>query len=413
MVIKRPFYGWWIVVVSIIGISVNHAPFAIGSLSFFVEPMSSEFGWNRAQISIAPSILMLTLAFSITVLGRIMDNVGVRRILIPSLFIFAILLIAIPVFVSQLWHFYLIYFFMGSIGGGVTSSGYLWTIVRWFDRNRGLAIGIAMSGAGLGFFYVPLILQYVIAEMGWRAGYYSLASIIIFIVIPLVWMSLVESPHRVGLTVDGKPSQADQDLEVELTGIPPLSAIHKPAFWIMGTIFCLLAFSLYGLLPHLVPMLTDRGVTSVRAAAIMSTIGITVGLSRAIIGFLLDKYFAPFVAATCFSAALLGVFILAMDFSGYMLFIAALLVGIAVGAEFELLAYLTTRYFGLKYFGLMYGLFFAIFLIGGAFGPWCYGLVFESTGAYTVVLYCSAFMIFVSCLLALILPKYPDGFAVG
>lgn len=166
---KKFYRGWCIVVVCLLGISTGPAAFGLASLFLLGGPLGEEFGWSRTAISTAVSAMMLCTAFSLPIMGRMVDRFGVKRVLVPSVIILGLCLMA-GALVTRYWQFILIYVAMGTIAVGTNSVPYMHVLASWFDRRRGLAIGIAGSGTGLGFGYVPLITQYCVANYGWRGA---------------------------------------------------------------------------------------------------------------------------------------------------------------------------------------------------------------------------------------------------
>lgn len=390
-----------------VGISSAPSQFAFASLGLFMEPLTAEFGWDRAQLSLALTVFTVALAFCLPLAGRVVDRIGSRRVVVPSIVICGLCLAAIPL-VTQLWHLWAIFLLIGSLGAGANSLPYMLTISAWFDRRRGLAIGLSMAGAGFGFAYVPPLVQFMIDGYGWRSGYLLLAAINIVIAAPLVGLVFRDSPRSKGLLPDGDPAPATRAVPAEATGPNLAQSLRRPEFWMLWLVFGALAFSLYGLLPHLVPMLTDRGMPTERAALAASSIGITIVIARAVIGYLIDHFFAPRVALLFFLASAVGIAILAAGGIGAWAFLAAVLVGLSIGAELDLMAYLTTRYFGLKHFGTVYGVMFAALLVGTSLGPVSYGAAYELSGSYINVLFVCAALNAGASLLLLLLPPYPD-----
>ena len=407
---KQPtgvFYGWWIVLAAMVGISSAPSQFAFGSLGLFMAPLTAEFGWNRAEMSLALTTFTVSLAVFLPLVGRIVDRFGSRRVVVPSIVICGLCLAAIPL-VSEIWHLWAIFFVIGSLGAGANSLPYMLTISAWFDRRRGLAIGLSMAGAGFGFAYVPPLVQYMIGTYGWQTGYLLLAAISVLVSAPVVGLVFRDTPAMKGLMPDGDPAPAASAPAAELSGPDLGTALRRPEFWTLWVVFGGLAFSLYGLLPHLVPLLTDRGMAAEQAALAASTIGITIIIARAVIGFLIDRFFAPRVALLFFLMSAVGIGILAAGGIGGWAFVAAIFVGLSIGAELDLMAYLTTRYFGLKHFGTVYGVMFAALLVGTSLGPVSYGAVYELTGSYLNVLVLCAVLNAGASLLLLLLPPYPD-----
>jgi len=399
------YYGWWIVATAAVGMSTGPGQFAFGSLGLFMIPLGEEFGWNRTEISLALTFFTLALALSIPYIGKLVDQFGSRKILLPSLVVFAVLLALIPVLANQLWILFLLFVLIGSLAAGANALPYLRSISAWFDRRRGLAIGIAMGGSGMGFVYVPPMVQYMIDSHGWRSGYFMLAAVTFIVAVPLVYFVLREAPSQA--EIEGN-DELDQGVVEEKSGsrIPLLLLLKRPLLWQLFVIFCLLSFSLYGVLAHLVPMLSDRGMSSGYAALVMSTLGSSIVVARVIIGFIIDRYFAPFVAAICFLVAVAGVGLLATGAVGSLAFLAAVLIGFSMGAEIDMLAFLTGRYFGVENFGQVYGILFTSFLIGTSVGPVAFGLAFESTGSYILMLVVSIVLMLISTVITVLLPRY-------
>lgn len=400
------FHGWNIVGASIFGFSASPGQFAFAALGIFTIPLGIEFGWSREEISLAATIFTLTQAFSTALIGRMVDRFGAKEVLIPSILIFGLLLAAIPLLVTELWHFYALFLLIGIFTAGSAAVSYLRIISAWFKKNRGLAFGITMAGGGLGYMYVPPMLQYLITHYDWRYGYYALAAIVIFIALPLVYKVVINTPMEVGLTQDGL-TEPEQDEEGKKGNLISLRTLLKDkVFWIIYATIGLLTFSLFGLMLHFVPMLIDRGAQNMTAAQAFSFLGATVVIARVGIGFLLDKIFAPRLAMICIFLSTIGVIILSTGVSGPLTFIAAIFLGFSIGAELDLLAYLTTRYFGLESFGMVYGILFSAFLFGVSTGPLAYGIAYETYGSYINMLMVCTGILIIAALLMFLMPKY-------
>ncbi len=408
--VKRPriFYGWWVVVAAMICISTGPGPFAFAALGLFILPLSSEFGWDRAEISFCLTLLIGATAVSLPFIGRLVDRIGSRRILIFSLIMMASCLASIPTFVSELWHLALVFLLIGTIAAGTNSVPYMPLVSAWFDRYRGLAIGLSIAGIGLGYAYVPIILQYLIENRGWRSGYYALSAIVLFVAMPLVIFVLRESPADMGLKPDGATEGPQPKATRKDIGYTTAEIFRHREFWILSLIFVVLSFVVNGMLAHMVPMLVDRGMGPGRAAAVAATEGLTVFLSRIFIGYLVDHFFAPRVAMIFFTLSAVGMVIFALGAVDGWAFFAAILLGLSLGAEVDLLAFMTGRYFGLRSFGAIYGLLFAAILTGTALGPLAFGIGFETTGSYVGIISICVGINIVAVILTGMLGPYPD-----
>lgn len=405
---KSIFRGWWLVLASMLALSTSAGPFALASLGVFMKPFSEEFGWSRVEISWSFSILAICTAVSITIVGRLVDVFGPRKVVISSLFALGVCLLAIPLLVTELWQLLFIYFLMGTIGAGSNSISYMPAIAAWFIRHRGLAMGLAVSGIGLGYAYVPVLVQSVSSHYGWRMSYYALASIIFIVSIPLVHLLVSDSPAAKGLMPDGIDQGEIPKSASKTIGVTTRQALRTREFWMIAIIFLLISFAMYGLVAHLVPMLTDRGVSPASSALAASVLGAHVFIGRILVGFLIDKVFAPYVALAAFTLSALGVAAFALQLGGAAIYIAAALVGVTIGAETDLLAYLASRYFGLREFGMICGLQAAAYLCGTATGPVAFGLGFEWFGSYTITLIVALAFVLLGILLTANLKPFPD-----
>jgi predicted MFS family arabinose efflux permease len=404
---KSRFSGWWMIGATMITMSAGNAPLAVASLGVFMGPLQREFGWDRAEVSLCSSLLIGSMVFSIAVVGKLVDRFGTRAVLVPSLAAAGIGLAAIPTLATQLGVLWALFLFMGVFGTGTNVVTYMPMLSAWFHRHRGLAIGLAVSGIGLGYSYVPILAQWVIDNYDWRTAYYVLSAIALLVAVPIAQFVLVEKPADKGQYPDGiegtPPPATSRDV-----GLETRTALRTREFWVMLAIFFLLTFATYGIFIHLVPMLIDRGMTPQAAAGVASVTGIAVLVARVLIGFLVDRFFAPRVALVAFILCAAGAALLYFGAAGGQAFLAAVMVGLAIGAESDLLAYLSSRYFGLRSLGTIFGLQSAAYMLGTASGPWAFGRGFEATGSYATMLATCIGLVFVAIVLTLVLRRFPD-----
>jgi MFS family permease len=156
-------------------------------------------------------------------------------------------------------------------------------------------------------------------------------------------------------------------------------------------------------------MLSDRGISTEKAALASSALGIAFLFGRVISGYLLDRFFGPYVAVSFFVGAAFGLALLWIGAGGGAAFLGASLVGLGVGAEGDLMAYLTSRYFGLRFFGEIFGYIFAIFTLAGALGPLLMAIGFDRAGSYRVPLLFFLFASLVAIVLMLRMGPYRYG----
>ena len=191
-----------------------------------------------------------------------------------------------------------------------------------------------------------------------------------------------------GLWPDGEPgghTKATQPGSQE-PGLSRREAWHTGSFWLIASAFFLMSVSVHGCLIHLVPMLTDRGVSAQSAALATSLLGGALLVGRVGAGYLLDRFFASYVAICFLCGAALGIFMLWSGVVGGLAFGAAILLGLGLGGETDFMPYLVSRYFGLRAFGEIYGYILATWGLGGVIGPLVMGMGFDTTGSYRLVL---------------------------
>lgn len=401
------FYGWFIVFVSLLAVSASGAPFVVASMGLFFIPFHEEFGWSRTQLSTLLSIFILTIMVSQPIAGRFIDRLGTRTVLIPSTIAFGLGLTAVPLLVSELWHLGLVFFFIGTAGVAANTMPYLRVISVWFNKRRGLAIGISISGIGLGYAYVPVLVQTMINNHGWRSGYYALGAIVLFIIVPLISLVLKESPAELGLSPDGATQSTADNVVLEY-GMSSSAAIRKREFWLLSLVFLFIAFILHGILLHLVPLLRDKGIDATTTSYMAAVMGATVFVSRILIGWLIDIYFAPKVALVFFGLSAMGFLVLLLSSNMLLMYLAAMMIGLSLGAEVDLLAYLCGRYFGLNSFAEIFGLLFVSVLLGSVLGSITFGYGFDSMNTYSGVLIFCVVLNIVALLLITRLGPYPD-----
>jgi MFS family permease len=362
-------------------------PIIVYSFSVFIKPLTQEFHSNRASISLAFTLANLSQGVSSPLIGRLADRFGARRVILLSSVIFALLLISSHLLSAKLWNLYVFCGLLGFVGSGPAPIPYVKVISRWFDQRRGLALGLTMFGIGSGAILMPVLAQRLIAMFGWRSTYVVMGLLVLVVSVPTVAFFLKESPEEMGLLPDGAVTarKAAEKLNSE-EGMTWRDARHSKAFLLMVGAIVLVGASVHGCVLHLVPMLGDQGVSPNRLALATSFLGIALLIGRVGSGYLLDRFFAPRVAMCLFGAAACGVALLRTGAASGLLFPAVFLIGLGMGAEVDIIAYLVSRYFGLRAFGEVYGYAFASYVLAGALGPWLMGVGFDYSGSYRSIL---------------------------
>ncbi len=404
----KVFYGWWIVVIAALGLSVGYGPIIVYTFSVFFKPVSEEFNWGRSETSLVFSLSLIAMVLAMPFIGRFVDRFGARKVILTSALIFGLSLISFYIVSLGSSQFYAVYITIGLIGAGMTPLSYNRVLSHWFDKRRGLALGLATIGIGISTFIMPLVAHYLIVSFGWRAAYLLLGVLVMVVTVPVVGLFLKETPQSMGLLPDGaRNAEALNGIRTTNPGgIGIQEALRSSSFWLMCCAFFLVSASINGCLIHLVPMLTDRNVSPATAAMAASFLGGATLIGRVGTGYLLDRFFASHLATWFFGGACVGIALLWSGGRGLLAVIGAVLLGLGNGAETDIMAYQMSRYFGLRAFAEIYSYILAAYTLGGVMGTLLMGISFDATGSYNLILMIFIIAILVSMGLLLRLGPY-------
>jgi MFS family permease len=391
---------WWIVFGATLSMFVAQGPVLLYTLGLFIKPLNQEFGWDRASISAAGGVAAICSAITIPFVGSLIDRWGVRTVLLPIVVLCAASIALIALTSGSIVVYLLLFAITGVLGSGQGPLGYAKVVSAWFDDRRGLALGITMSGIGLGAALIPQYAQFLIGTLGFRAAYAGLGLLTLMVAFPAVFL-FIREPAKARTVASQSSAQ-----EYRLPDLEVREVLGGRRFWLIACALLLVSTVTQGLVVHTVPLLTDKGYSPETAAALMIAVGLSTMAGRLLSGYLVDRIFAPFVAAFFFVLPCLGVYLLESTISPVAGIIS---LGLASGTEIDMIGFLTSRYFGMKRFGQLYGYLFASFVLGSAVGPFMMGLAFERLHSYEPALWMfGAFMLVASgAILSLGPYRYP------
>jgi MFS family permease len=390
---------WWIVVASVLGLLVGNGPVMQFTFGTLLSPITHEFGWSRGLVSSAMVVGLWMTGLATPIVGRLADRFGIRAVALPGITLFALATASVAFVPASPAAFTALYALMGLGAAGQTPLIYAKAISARFDRERGLALGIAMAGVGLGAALVPQFTQRMIGIAGWRGAYVGLGALTFALAFPAV--ALVVGEPAADRRRDASPTPI-----AGLPGLSGLEAFRTARFWSLAFSFFIVSGTTGGVISHLVPLMADRGVSPQAATAMVGVAGLALIGGRLLAGFLLDRIHAPYVAAVFFFAPFVGIVLLLLAPGQQGAALGTVLVGLGVGAEVDLIAFLLSRYLGMRSFGEIYGYFFAIFMLGAGLGPLALGVSYDRTGSYTAMLVCFACALAVASLPMLRLGPY-------
>ncbi|THB80342.1 MAG: MFS transporter [Desulfobacteraceae bacterium] len=389
------FYGYIIIFA---GFIIQAVAWGTGnSFGVFFDPLITEFGWSRAAISGALSMGFLVHGVSSMVLGNLNDRFGPRLIMsVCSLFIGTGFLLMTRI--DSVWHLYLFYGLIVSIGLGGIDVIPLSTVSRWFYRQRGMMSGIVKVGTGLGMFVMPFFINWLLTGYGWRHSFLVLALINCAFVLFLAQF-LVRDPVQKQQYADNDLTNAHDSHTGTEQGLAFKEAMRTRQLWIICMVYFIILFCAYTIIMHIVQHAIDIGLPSGAAAGVLSTVGGVSIFGRLVMGGAGDRIGEKTGLISCLLILLVALCWLQAVNALWMFYLFAMIYGFAHGGFFALVSPLIARFFGTRSHGLLFGIVIFCSTVGGAIGPLMAGYLFDVTNSYSWVFSILAGM----CVLAVVL----------
>ena len=395
--------GWKILILATVGVATSSSSLLLYSFSAMMIPLELAMGWGRSELQAAITALSLGTIVAAQLAGWVNLKFGLRIVTIVSLIALSVSLFLLTQIQTTIWSLYLGYFLVPLAGLGTLQITWSHLVNLWFVENRGLALAIILSGSGLAAALLPLLITWSVSTWGWQAGFISLSVLPVAIALPLTLRWLMPVSSRNGAKAAEQP-KAQQ----ESGGILLSEALRSWRFWVCNLSMTLVVACAVGLVTNIIPLLQDRGLSAVEAGQIFSAFGISLILGRLVVGYLIDRLWAPGVAAVALMMPALACLIFAMATNNTALYIlATLLVGIGAGAEFDIAAFLIARYFGMRDYGRLFGIHLGLITAGAAAAPLLFGALYSLTGDYSGLLTFSTACFIIGPLMLLSLGSYP------
>jgi predicted MFS family arabinose efflux permease len=392
--------GGPVVLAAAFGIGLGLSPLPFYTIAVFAKPLAMEFGWDIGQIMISLTIMTLAVFFIGPFVGMAADRFGARRVAIASVVLFALSFAGFALTNGSLLLFYLNWGIMAALGAGTLPITWTRGVNSYFVKNRGLALGLSLMATGLCGFVAPRLANFLIEGYGWRIAYLAIAALPLLISLPLALFFFREA---------GRDGSAASSLPPPTWGKSLAQALGDYRFWVLGIAFVPISLALGGPVPNMVEIMGSKQFDRETAVGLLSFIGLSVIVGRVLGGILIDRLWAPGVAFVMLSFPAISLFLLSqMDALPYWLALSSvILIGLALGVEYDFMAYMVARYFGLRSYAAIYGSLYGFFAMGAGFGPAVFGYVFARQGTYDPVLAIGAGLTLAGSALLLLLGKYP------
>jgi MFS family permease len=401
------FYGYNIVAAGFIIQAVGVG--AMFTYGVFFKEFQAEFGWSRAAISGASSLAFLMMGLVGIIAGKMNDRIGPKVIIVVSGISMGLGYMLMSR-LQTLWQLYLLYGVLVGIGFSTHDVITLSTVARWFERRRGMMSGFVKVGTGSGQFLVPLIATLLIAAYGWRNSYLIIgsAALVIFVAVAQV---LSRDPQAIGLLPDGDSHDSyDNGSGSRQESVTLRAAARTGQFWIICVAEFAIFFCLLTIIVHIVPHALDLELNSPAAVGVLSTIGGVSLLGRIVMGTAIDKIGGKRSLIICFILLLCGLCWLQVASKAWMLFLFAVIYGVAHGGLFTVMSPMVAEFFGTGSHGVLFGIVLASGTIGGAIGPLMAGVTFDTTGSYRIAFLLLTLLAVIGFVLILLLkPPREEG----
>jgi MFS family permease len=390
---------WPLVMASMLGFTmIGVANFSLGP---FMGPLEKAFGWSRSEITSGFSIYAVTCVICQPIVGRMIDRFGPRRIALTGLVLSGCALSLFSTANGSLTSWLLLWLVYSLSAQLILTPVWSSAVASEFEAGRGLALALTLSGSALSGMVVPIVSTLVIDTYGWRMAYPILGGGAAAVLLLVIWFLFYSRRDRL------RRSRTDA-VTIE-TGLSTREALRSPTFWkmavaIFGSFSLMMAFSI-----HMLPILTRTGLSRDKAALIAGSYGLFAVVGKFSYGLLANRFPGQFVAAAMVVLPVVSCGLLMMpNPSVVMCLIAISLVGVSSGAQLQLLVYLTTRHFGMRAFGTIFGFISCALTIASGVGPILAGRIYDKTGDYRLLLIAGIPMSVIASLVMLWVGDYPE-----
>lgn len=392
------------VVAAMVGVALGLSPIPFYTIGMLAPQLSAEFGWSFAALMASITVQSGVVMIASPLAGIAIDRFGARPVALVSLPLFGLSFMSLALSNGSLTLYYAQWVIMAVLGVGTLSATWTRVVTQWFDKWRGMALGLASCGTGITGFIIKPLCAHLIETHGWRTAVVVVGCLPIVVGVPVVALLFREMAR--GAAAPDKPVEAAE--EVVQSGLTLAEAARDRRLWIMAGAFLFIAFALTAPTPNLENILKTRAFTLPQIGEITAAFGLSVIAGRLIGGWLLDRFWAPLIALVILAFPALGCWLLTSSaLSPLIATLAVISLGFGAGFEFDLLAYLISRFFGQRHYGAIYGCFYAVIAFAGGLGPVVFGYVFDRIGDYTIALRSGSACLVVGAVLLLAMGAYP------
>ena len=404
---KTLYYGWLMVFFSAFTFFFS-APGQTYSISVFINIYQNELQYSSTALSTGYSIATILSGSLLVFMGKATDKFGQRKMLILVGILLAITTF-FNSFVSNLIMIYIGFFFLRYFGQGSMTLIPNSLIPQWFEDKRAFALSLSTIGGLLATLSVPAINLFLINTIGWQETWRIWSLLLIFIFVPLTALFVINRPEDIGLQMDNKESSKDheEDLrKLEKNSWHLSEAVRTKEFWYAGLMSVIVPMFTTGVTFHFYTMMELRNISNEQAAIIIGLIAAPAAVLPFFAKLIIDRYKLKYVFLLTQVMIFISMLYLALfvnSVASAILFI--LFYGLSAGIQGVALNVLWPDYFGRKYLGSIRGAATVFMVIGSALGPLPFGIYYDLSGEYNLVIYGMMVMTLFAMVLALLIHK--------
>lgn len=367
---------WLVVLAGLIGVGMTSIH--VYTIGPFIGPLEQEFGWKRAQISAGVSVASFIMAALSPFMGMLIDKLGPRRIALPGTLLFVAATAMLSLTTANLWVWWSLWVVVSF--GGLATKPTVWTmaVASLFDKGRGLALAVTLCGTALASGVMPSVATALIDHFGWRQAYPLMALLLLVVSFPVFWFCLDSATDKIRRQPDTPMTHVARP-----SGVAVREALLSLRFVKIALAAFVFTIAAIGIVSNLVPILTSLHIGRAEAAAIAGLAGITSVIGRISTGYLLDRFNGNIVGGLSVAVPVIScALLLAAPGSQVVTIVAVIIIGLSLGAELDVIAYLTAQHFGTARYGTIFGTVSALWSLAVAIGPTLANYIYDQTGSY-------------------------------
>lgn len=352
-----------------------------------IHPFQLAYDWSRAEISLGLTVISYLTPITNLAAGAAVDRFGARATALSGAVLFGLGFLLLGSAGPALWTWYATCTLFAVLHFGVSTVVWTTMVVNRFERQRGLALAMCLMGGAVMVAVTPMLVVFLVDEVGVRGVFFAIALFGTMLMLIPTYLFIREPASVASADETRSGTQPAGAQQAGLSGHSLKEAFTSRQYWQLALGLALISTCMGTFMAHIQPMLIDSGMSPTVAASVALFIGPSMIVGRLTTGVLFDRFDPRAVTGCAFLLPVVAAaLVMNLDGSYPMSATAGVFIGLGMGAEIDVLAYLTSRYFGLRRYGLLFAILISIYSIGVGTGSFVAGVSFDLLGTYDPVL---------------------------